>query len=64
MARAGIDLGEQLASLVCQGIDGAGQAAKFAAALVVDAPGHVTRSHDPAPRSMSCSGRWILRAVV
>ncbi|MNQ48578.1 hypothetical protein D3C85_624600 [compost metagenome] len=45
VAGAGVDLGEQLSGLARQGIDRADQAAELAAALVVDAPGHVTGRH-------------------
>nr|ATQ63375.1 methyl-accepting chemotaxis protein [Aeromonas caviae] len=65
VAGASIDLGEQLPGLVRQGVDGAGQAAELAAALIVDAPGHVARGHavklpiDELQRALDAARRGI-----
>ena len=65
MARACIDLREQLTSLARQRIDGAREAAKFATAAVVDAPCHVTGRHviellvDHLQRALNAARRGI-----
>ncbi len=65
MTGAGIDLGEQLAGLAGQHVDGAGQGAEFATAAVIDAAGHVPGRHviqllvDHLQRALNAARRGI-----